>query len=66
MRQPHTPPLTTPKAAEYLSVRPGTLEVWRTQGKGPRFVRLGRAVRYRCKDLDEFLERNLMAHTSEV
>jgi len=66
MQRVHTPPLTTPEAAEYLSVKPGTLEVWRCQGRGPRFVRLGRAIRYRPADLDNFIEKNLMAHTSEA
>lgn len=66
MQRSHTPPLTTPEAAKYLSVKPGTLEVWRCQGRGPKFARLGRAVRYRPEDLDAFLEKNLMAHTSEA
>ena len=32
-----------------------TLAEWRCQKKGPAFVKLGRLVRYRIKDLDAYL-----------
>jgi len=48
--------LTTKEAAAYLGLMPCTLEKWRCQGKGPRFVKLGsKAVRYRRSDLDAFV-----------
>jgi predicted site-specific integrase-resolvase len=34
------------EAAERLGLSVATLRAWRHRGKGPRFVRLGRAVRY--------------------
>jgi excisionase family DNA binding protein len=50
-----TPPLTTEQAAPILGVKAGTLEVWRVQGRGPAFLKIGRAVRYRPQDLDRFI-----------
>lgn len=43
--------LDTHQAAEVLGVSPGTLENWRAEGKGPKFRRIGRLVRYRRGDL---------------
>lgn len=57
-------PLTTTSAAEYLGMKSGTLEVWRVQGRGPRFLKLGRSVRYRAEDLDAFLNENARLSTS--
>jgi|RhiMetdeSRZDD1v2_1073273.scaffolds.fasta_scaffold2852332_1 excisionase family DNA binding protein len=40
--------LTTEQAAELLQLSPRTLRRWRTEGKGPPYIRLGaRRVRYR-------------------
>jgi len=47
--------LTREQAADYLAVPRGTLDVWRSRGKGPKYVRLGRSVRYRVATLDAFL-----------
>jgi excisionase family DNA binding protein len=43
--------LTTREAAVILGVTPKGLEQMRAEGRGPRFVRVGRAVRYRRADL---------------
>ncbi|MFX0546121.1 helix-turn-helix transcriptional regulator [Roseovarius sp. S1116L3] len=44
--------LTTKEAAILLRLSPQTLEKWRTQGRGPKFVKLeSKAVRYRYGDL---------------
>jgi predicted DNA-binding transcriptional regulator AlpA len=32
-----------------------TLRRWRSQGKGPRFLKLGGAVRYRLSDVEAWL-----------
>ena len=65
MQQSITPPFTRQEAADYLGLKKGTLEVWAVTGKGPRFLKMGRAVRYRKADLDTFMEESLRAHTSE-
>jgi predicted DNA-binding transcriptional regulator AlpA len=57
--------LNTPDAAQFLDLRPGTLEVWRTYGKGPKFVKIGRAVKYRLQDLEDYLDQAVRNSTSE-
>ncbi len=53
--------LNTKQAAQHLKEKgapftPGTLEVWRCLGKGPRFLRVGgRRVFYEPSALDEFV-----------
>ena len=48
--------LLTPKqAAEYLQLKVQTLATWRNQGKGPKFCKVGRAVRYRPEDLEAYI-----------
>jgi hypothetical protein len=49
----------TKGAAEYLNslgllFRAGTLCVWRSQGKGPRYKKIARKVFYEKTALDEF------------
>jgi hypothetical protein len=41
--------------ATELHVKPPTLTAWRTLGRGPNFVKVGRAVFYRRADLSEWL-----------
>ncbi len=51
-------PLTETEAATRLGLKVATLRAWRNQGRGPAYVRLGRAIRYLSTDLDEFLQSN--------
>ncbi len=51
--------LTTAEAAAYLRMKPQTLNKWRSQGKGPYFVRIGGAVFYRLAELDSFITVNI-------
>lgn len=47
-------PLATPEeVAQYLQKPVRTLEQWRYRGKGPRFVKVGRDVRYRWDDVED-------------
>ena len=56
----------TPAAAEYLGgLSPRTLAKWRISGRGPRFIRLGNAVVYDQRDLDEFLAAGARRSTSD-
>jgi hypothetical protein len=43
------PVFDTVAAAPLLGVKPGTLEVWRFKGIGPRFVKCGSPVVYRLR-----------------
>jgi excisionase family DNA binding protein len=47
-------------AAE-LDVPEHTLAQWRYQGTGPAFMKLGRHVRYRRSDLDDWLTSRTVA-----
>jgi hypothetical protein len=42
-----------------------TVERERSTGEGCRYIKLGRAVRYRRRDVLEFIERNARQSTSE-
>ncbi len=48
--------LTTEEAAAYLRLKPGTLEVWRCRGRGPKYQKIGRRVVYDEIDLSEFTQ----------
>ena len=52
-------------AGPYIGISPRTMQAWRVQGKGPAFLKLGRAVRYRICDLDDWLEANRRKSTSQ-
>lgn len=44
-------------AAEILSITPGTLSVWRCLRRYDLpFVKIGKSVRYRMADLEQFIE----------
>ncbi len=57
--------LTTQQAAEFLGLRPNTMERWRLVGRGPEFVRLGRAIRYDKQTLEEFAAAGRSRSTAE-
>jgi excisionase family DNA binding protein len=57
--------LTTAEAAKRLRVSRKTLEGWRWRGGGPRFVKLGDAVRYQVADLEAFVAAGARTSTSE-
>jgi hypothetical protein len=52
--------LTERDLAAILKVSTATLRAWRYLGKGPRFVRYGRIVRYLQSDLDAFIRENIV------
>jgi len=43
------------ETAAILGIKTGTLRKWRLRGVGPRFRKLGRAVRYSERDLRVWL-----------
>lgn len=47
-------------------VRKRFLEIAAVKGDGPPMVKIGRLVRYRAKDIDEWIESRIVASTSEV
>lgn len=56
----------TSGAAAYIGLAANTLEKMRTFGTGPRYAKLGRAVRYRRADLDAYVGERLVNSTSEA
>ncbi len=50
------PLLSEPQAARILNVSIRTLQAWRCAAKGPPFIRVGRAIRYRRSDLEQYLK----------
>lgn len=57
--------LTTQEAARYVRLSKPTLERFRINGDGPRFAKLGGAVRYRADDLEAWLASRLIQSTSQ-
>ncbi len=58
--------LTTGEAAAYLGVAKKTLETWRSTGRYPlRYIKVGNRVRYRLRDLDEWLASRMQEHTGQ-
>lgn len=52
------------RAAGLLCLSVRTLQKWRLQGAGPRFLKLGHAVRYDVADLEAFIAENKKQSTS--
>lgn len=53
--------LTEVQAADVLNLSVRTLQAWRPKGLGPSFVRAGRAIRYRRRDLHTWMDDNTIA-----
>lgn len=56
--------LTEREVAELLGLSVATLRAWRHRGKGPRFLRLGRSVRYLPADVADFVRASAVDTTS--
>jgi hypothetical protein len=56
--------LTEQEAANILALQVKTLQAWRVRGGGPKFVKLGRCVRYLQTDLEQYLAEHTFSHTS--
>lgn len=57
--------LSQDDVAELLAIAPRSLESWRLRGGGPRYVRVGRLVRYRHTDVSDWLAARERASTSD-
>jgi len=58
-------PAKETEAAERLGCTVSTLRKWRSQGKGPAYVKVGRLVRYAEGDLQAYVDGN-RKHLAEV
>jgi len=58
--------LTESQAASLLGFTPRALQMWRYRGGGPKFVKISsRAVRYRRRDLLDWIESRIRFSTSD-
>ena len=55
----------TQSLADELEVSPRTIEVWRLKGEGPTYTKIGRLVRYRREDVQEWLDSRVRRSTSD-
>lgn len=66
MQAREMPGLLTPdEAAAVCKVSPDTLVNWRVRGVGPRYIRMGRAIRYSLHDLAAYMAARTQQSTSE-
>jgi predicted DNA-binding transcriptional regulator AlpA len=56
--------LTEREVTELLGLSVATLRAWRHRGKGPRFLRLGRSVRYLPADVADFVRASAVDTTA--
>lgn len=54
------------QAADFLGVSVRTLQAWRVRGGGPRYCKIGRAVRYQRGELVSFQRAHTVSSTSEA
>ncbi len=57
--------LTEVMLAESLGVSPRTLQYWRSTSEGPKWIALGRLVRYDTEDVAAWLEDRKVSSTIE-
>lgn len=50
--------LSSTDLADLLAVPAKTVRYWRAQGRGPRYIKVGRFVRYHPKDVEEWLHQS--------
>ena len=50
--------LTEGETSKVLQCTKAALRRWRRERRGPRFVKLGRLIRYSQSDLENFVERS--------
>ena len=51
--------ITSQGLAETFGIPLRTLDQWAYQGKGPKFVKVGRHRRYRPEDIDQWVADNV-------
>lgn len=67
MTRPRTLELLSPdELAASIKMSKRTLAKWRCNGRGPEYVRLGHAVRYRQQDVDAWLEAKVSKNSAEA
>jgi predicted DNA-binding transcriptional regulator AlpA len=52
--------LTDAQAAEIMGLAVQTLRNWRCNRRGPKFFKIGRAVRYSQEAIQQFMDNNVV------
>jgi Helix-turn-helix domain len=60
-----SPLLKEAEAAEWIRVEVATLRRWRWAKRGPRYLKIGAAVRYDPLDLAEFLQSGRISTSNQ-
>ena len=47
--------MTSAEVARLLRIHPVTLSIWRSDDRGPAFIRMGNRVRYRPEEVEAYL-----------
>lgn len=58
--------LTIDEAAKYMRMTKWTLQKWRTEGTGPRFIKTQRMIYYDEIDIDKWHESKKVSSTAEA
>lgn len=65
-KEPDKTFLNTKEAADFLGLKPNTLEKMRVYGGGPEYRKHGRYVRYHIDDLNAWSDLRKRSSTSDV
>jgi len=57
--------LTDKETAFFLGIAERTLRDWRKQGKSPAYIQMGTKIRYRKKDIDAYLDKQIISGANE-
>jgi len=63
--QNHPKLITETDLAKRLQVSKKLLQKMRYEGNGPRYVKIGRLVRYQIKDVEAYLNESTLSFTKE-
>jgi hypothetical protein len=66
MNSDSSPYMPQESAAAFLNLSPRTLERFRVEGRGPRFLKFGRRVMYRRADLEAWGDAQARTSTSDA
>ena len=58
--------LSPHQVQEWIGLSTKTLQKRRTDGTGPKFIKVGNSVRYRWSDVEKWLEAHSASSTAEV
>lgn len=53
-------------AARLYPASPRTIDRWRTEGRGPRYLKVGRRVYYRLRDVEAWLDAQVRTHPRDA